>query len=72
MKSLIKDFSFSRTLMNSKTKSHADLLEHKQTKIYKQSKLEQVKVNQLKLIRAKQTKQIKPFIYVQEKQNQNH
>ena len=58
--------------MNSKTKSRADLLKHKQTKIYKQSKLEQVKVNQLKLIWEKQTKKIKPFIYVQEKQNQNH
>ena len=56
--------------MNSKNKRCVDLLKHKQTKIYKQSKLEQVKVNPLKLIWEKKIKQIKPFIYVQEKQNQ--
>ena len=44
-----------------------------QTKIYKQSNIEQVKCISIKtnLDKEKQ-KQIKPFIYVQKNKNQNH
>ena len=48
--SLIKYFSLSRTLMNSKNQKSCWFIETQQTKIYKQSKSKQVKWKQLKLI----------------------